>query len=90
MKKGNEKLTFGKLIVRLRRTKGLTQEELAFRSNLSTRAMVSIEKDEYYPGLEAFTRIAKKLDMKPSEIFKIIEDNGLLADWEKGTNDDHH
>ncbi|SMQ85052.1 DNA-binding transcriptional regulator, XRE-family HTH domain [Bacillus sp. OV166] len=87
--KDNEKLTFGKLIGRLRRSKQLSQEELAYRSNIHTKTLSDIERDVYYPGVEIFVRIAKKLDISPIELFLLIKEKGILADMEKGTNDDH-
>jgi transcriptional regulator with XRE-family HTH domain len=74
----NEKMTFGKLIEGLRRAKLLSQEELAFRCGISRETMSLIENDKQKPYLNNFIKIALNLELKPSELFKLVEDKGLL------------
>lgn len=76
----NESIKIGALITRLRRSKQLSQEELAFRCGIGRKQMSNIERDEHLPHFITFIKIAKNLDMLPSELFKIIEETGLLTD----------
>jgi transcriptional regulator with XRE-family HTH domain len=69
----NRKLFIGRVIFKLRMARGLSQEELAFRANITRKAMYNIETGKQSPTLETFMKIADALEMKSSEIMAEIE-----------------
>jgi transcriptional regulator with XRE-family HTH domain len=66
-------LKVGKILAALRVSKGITQEDLAARCGISTQSLSSIENDHHVPSLETFIFIAFALEMKFSELSKMIE-----------------
>ena len=60
---------FGKMVEHLRKEKGLSQEELAFRSGISRSYMGVIERGEKSPSIGTITRVAKGLGVNISELF---------------------
>lgn len=59
----------GKKIQKLRKRKGLTQEELAEKLGLSRVYMGYIEQGRESPSLKLLIRLAKKLGVKIEELF---------------------
>jgi transcriptional regulator with XRE-family HTH domain len=53
----------GKNVGRLRRQRGLTQEELAFRAKIDLTYMGGIERGKRNPSLLVMARIAKALSV---------------------------
>ena len=78
--KKDEPSTIGELIVQKRDVLDWSQDELAFQSGLSRKALSKIETGKSIPHLPTFHKIAKALGMKGSELFKEIEDRGLIDD----------
>ncbi|MHC0039711.1 helix-turn-helix domain-containing protein [Pseudoneobacillus sp. C159] len=77
----NEKMTFGQLIEKYRRGKQLNQEELAFRSGISSEALSLIERDISKQILiSTFIKIAINVDLSPWKLLKIAEEKGILID----------
>lgn len=74
----------GKLIKDLRIKKGMTQEELAEKTDLSTRTIQRIENGEVDPRTYSLQMIAKALEVEYS-IF--IEEESEEAQEEKARND---
>lgn len=72
MDENSEKIKFGKQVVRLRTEKGLSQEELAFRSGINRTYIGEIERGEKCPSLITINKIAKGLGVR----------NKLLMDYE--------
>jgi transcriptional regulator with XRE-family HTH domain len=70
-----EKILIGKVIERLRRQRGLNQDELASDSGISREFMNRIATNKSEPGLGTIFALADGLDMKPSELVKIIEES---------------
>ncbi len=54
-------MSIGSNIRRLREKKGLTQERIAERLNVSFQAVSSWERDEYKPDLDNLVKIAKHM-----------------------------
>lgn len=75
-----EKLTLGKLIKRLRKAKGVSQEDLAFYCGIGRKSMSNIETDKHKPRIVILLLIAEKLDMYPEDLIKELRINGLLED----------
>ena len=49
----------GKRIQHLRKAKGMTQEELAIKLNISDRHLRSLERGEYTPSVDLFAEIVE-------------------------------
>lgn len=60
---------FGNRIKELRRAKGLSQEELAFKAGLHRTYLGGIERGERNPSLKNITAIAEALAITLSELF---------------------
>jgi len=76
----------GKLIKELRIKKGMTQEELADKTEVSARTIQRIENGEVDPRAYTLQMIAKALDVD----FKIFIENGSREDMEiKKVNDNN-
>lgn len=60
---------FGERVRELRLAKGLSQEELAFKSGVHRTYLGGIERGERNPSLKNITAIAKALDVTLSELF---------------------
>ena len=57
-------------IKKCRKTKGLTQEQLAEKAQTSTNYLGSIETGKKYPSPQMMDKLAKALDINPLELFK--------------------
>lgn len=74
LSKGKEKqlkqefaIEFGKYVRKVRKEKGLTQEELAFKTSLHSTYIGHIETGTYTPSIFVVWKIAEVLKMKLSE-----------------------
>jgi transcriptional regulator with XRE-family HTH domain len=65
---------FGKGLVRVRKSQGISQEELAFKCGIDRSYMGNIERGESSVGLTHVARLANALNMKISEL---MEASGL-------------
>lgn len=68
-------------VVRARRVeRGITQEALALELETATSTLSRIEKNQRTPSLDLLVRLAKALDLKPSELLHAAETvDGLPA-----------
>ena len=57
-------------IKKYRKTKGVTQEQLAEQAGTSTNYLGSIETGKKYPSPQMIDKLAKALDINPLELFK--------------------
>ena len=64
---------FGLAIRKLRISKGLTQEELGFESELTRAYISSIELDQKLPSITTIAKLAKAFDLTLSELMKLVE-----------------
>ena len=60
---------FGKRVRELRKAKGLSQEELAFKAGIHRTYIGGIERGERNPSLNNIAAIAKALGVTPPELF---------------------
>jgi len=60
---------FGRKIQRRRKELGFTQEELAYRVNLSRTHMGHIEQGRKSPSLKVLNKISKALKTSPKDFF---------------------
>ena len=65
---------FGEKIRKLRRAKGLSQEELAFRAGIHRNYLGGVERGERNPALDNIVAIAKALSVDPSELLRFERD----------------
>ncbi len=56
---------------RLRHTKGLSQENLAYEAGVNRTYMSKLEKGASYPGLEIIGKLADVLDVEPAELLRL-------------------
>jgi len=61
---------FGKRVSEVRRSRGLTQQELAERVSMSVVAIAYIETGKRWARLGTLSKIAKSLKVNVSELFK--------------------
>ena len=68
------KVTFGKRLAQLRKTAGLTQEELAEAADYSVEFISFMERGQNGPSLEGIGRLARALRVKESILFEFDEE----------------
>ena len=56
---------------RLRHTKGLSQEDLAYEADVNRTYMSKLEKGASYPGLEIIGKLADVLAVEPAELLRL-------------------
>jgi transcriptional regulator with XRE-family HTH domain len=71
--RSREAEAFGKVLHRLRTAKGLSQEELGFRSDTNRTYISDMERGNKEPCLMMLFRISRALDTPPSLVFKSLE-----------------
>ena len=64
----------GKVIQQHREAKGLSQEVVSGLADIGRTHLSAIERGQRKPTLETLFRIADALNVKPSEIVKLIEE----------------
>lgn len=64
----------GDEIRKARKAAGLSQEELAFRADLSRNYISLLELNEKSPTVETLFRIAQALDVRASKLIIAVED----------------
>lgn len=63
-------MDIGKKIKKYRKEKGLTQLDLATKSNMSRSYLADVENNRYNPSVETIKSIASALDVPIEEFFK--------------------
>lgn len=63
-------LAFGKNFQKIRKGKEITQEELAYKSDISLSQIARIETGKINPTLCTILELAKNLKVDPSELLK--------------------
>ncbi len=61
---------FGKRLAEVRKSRGITQESLAEKLDISAVSITYLETGRRWPRLLTLQRIAKALDVKVEELFK--------------------
>ncbi len=77
MERTNEKLiwAFAKALKERRKVVGLSQEELAFRSDLSTSYVSLLETRNRQPTLTVMDALARELGLTLAELVRLVESN---------------
>ena len=60
----------GANIRRLRKAKGLTQEQLAHEAEIAMRYIAGVERGEENPSLRYLVKIAEALGIEPAELLR--------------------
>lgn len=71
---------FGAILRDLRTTKGLSQEELAFRAGMSVPYLSELERGRSVPSLAMVVDLARALDVHPSTMLSnlVVDDSVQL------------
>lgn len=73
-----ESVVIGEVLERLRRSKRLTQKDVADRTNLTEVAISNLERDLSKPTFETLISLAYGLDMHPAQLmYEIVESTNL-------------
>lgn len=64
---------FGQILRKVRRERGLSQEELGFEANYHRTYISQLERGQKNPSLKAVFRLAQALGVKPSEMIRRVE-----------------
>jgi transcriptional regulator with XRE-family HTH domain len=70
---------FGKVLRKLRKNAGLTQEQLGFEADLRRTFVSVLELGQQQPTLMTIFKLAKALKMPPSKIIELVENE--LDTW---------
>ena len=65
---------FGRVIQRLRKTKGLSQEELSLRSGLDRTFISRLEGGQRQPTISTLIKLAQALNVTAASIVAEVED----------------
>ncbi len=74
--KQNILIKFGERVREIRKEKGLSQEELAYKADLHRTYIGMIERAEKNITLLNIEKIANALEVNISKLFKDLEENG--------------
>jgi transcriptional regulator with XRE-family HTH domain len=66
-------VAFGRVLRRLRRKKGYTQEELGFEAELRRTFVSVLELGQQQPSLTTILKLARVLDTRPGKILDLVE-----------------
>lgn len=66
-------VSVGNAIAKVRQEKGITQEVLSGLADIGRTHLSAIERGERKPTLETLWRIARALDLRPSQLVNRIE-----------------
>ena len=77
-----DKELIGRKIRQIRKERGLSQEELSEKIDISPRHMCTIENGNSFPSIETFIKISEILDIDINEFFNLIpqKNDTLRAD----------
>lgn len=66
-------VAFGRVLRRLRRKKGFTQEELRFEADLRRTFVSVLELGQQQPSLTTILKLARVLDTRPGKVLDLVE-----------------
>ena len=74
---------FGKVLQRLRKDKGLSQEELGFESGYHRTYISLLERGKKSPSLKTIFQLANTLDVAPSDLMERLQTSCVNAAGKK-------
>lgn len=66
-------VAFGKVLLRLRKLRGISQEALAGDADLQRKYISLLEKAEYQPKISTVFKLAEALGVTPAEFVALID-----------------
>ena len=66
-------ILFGKVLQRLRKDKGFSQEELGFESGYHRTYISLLERGKKSPSLKTIFQLANALDVEPSDLIERVQ-----------------
>jgi len=66
-------ISLGKVILQRRKEMGLSQEELAKRSNVDRAFLSAVERGKRQPSFGTVSKVASGLDIRYSQLIKLCE-----------------
>ncbi|MBQ9080020.1 MAG: helix-turn-helix transcriptional regulator [Clostridia bacterium] len=69
-----DSVTVGKVIQNYREKRGLSQEVVSGLADIGRTHLSAIERGVRKPTLDTFFKLANAMDIAPSELMKLIED----------------
>lgn len=66
-------ISFAKVLKSMRIKRKMSQEELAFRSDLDRTYISMLERGIHQPTISTLFALSKALNIKPSEMIKLVE-----------------
>ncbi|MBM7652527.1 helix-turn-helix domain-containing protein [Neobacillus cucumis] len=89
MGKDKEKTIYiGKVVKRLRKEKGWSQEKVALNSNLDRSYYGEIERNEKAPSLYVTFKLARGFEIEPEDLVREIKESTAFYDVFKDDDDD--
>ena len=71
---GSLEISFGRVLQQLRRERGLSQEELGFRSGYHRTYISLLERGLKSPSLRTIFQLAEALEVNPSQMILSVQD----------------
>ena len=71
---GSLEISFGRVLQQLRRERGLSQEELGFRSGYHRTYISLLERGLKSPSLSTIFQLAEALEVDPSQMILSVQD----------------
>jgi transcriptional regulator with XRE-family HTH domain len=66
-------VAFGRVLLRIRKERGLSQEALAGEAGLQRKYISLLEKAEYQPKITTIFRLAEALGCVPSDFIALVD-----------------
>ena len=79
MKRKNTAIDFGKRLAKLRKSKGLTQEQLGYKIGVSRRVVAYYEGETDYPPAHLIVPLSKALNVSADELLGIKKIKNALS-----------
>jgi transcriptional regulator with XRE-family HTH domain len=80
-------VSIGANIKRFRKLRGLTQERLAEKANISRSYLADVERDRYNPSVDTLKAIAEALDVSVDDILESAGEKTLFRGTEQKDTD---
>ena len=82
----NEAIVFGRVLRRLREERNLTQEALAFESDVDRSFISHIEQGNHQPTITTISKLAKGLNTTPALLLTSVSVEGNFGEGERSAS----